>query len=152
MKKNFDPIKVVLLLKLLFLGCTIIKSESLLYMSTPQWGMKWKCEGQNNGSLWGCCVCEGDESEMLTMAEKVERMNSPLWVVKSYRTKGVDFRWCNGKKRWAGKERRVETRKTGRGKMEKKMESDIKKGRKNKDKQDKKRKREKNWDRKKETT
>ena len=38
-KKKFEPIKEVLALKFRSLGCTVVtlRSETLLYMSTPQW-------------------------------------------------------------------------------------------------------------------
>ena len=37
-EKKFDPVKVVLPLKFMSLGCPMVtlKSETLLYMSTPQ--------------------------------------------------------------------------------------------------------------------
>ena len=33
--KNFDIVKLILLLKFIFFGCTIVRSKALLYMSTP---------------------------------------------------------------------------------------------------------------------
>ena len=37
--KKFDQVKVVMPLKFMSLGCTMVtlRSETLLYMSTPQW-------------------------------------------------------------------------------------------------------------------
>ena len=52
--KKFDPVEVVLLLKSMSLGCTMVtlRSETLLYMSTPH-----RLVVQNGGRLNLDCEC-----------------------------------------------------------------------------------------------
>ena len=44
--KKFDPVKLVLPLKFMFLGC--VRSETLLYISTPQQDMTFKAVTNTN--------------------------------------------------------------------------------------------------------